>query len=177
MQAYIELINMYRKEKLTTDAIVLALKMERHVRRKIIGPANELAAKTGRRPYPPWLAKDIKFHFERDLKEASNVCHENLLKIEALKHTILDNDIYFLKDDGRGKRVRSVDMEGIKKLDIVLRLERAARNTKLAQQVWYSPDYALVSGESLSLINLAGREFYLPNMPDRMAELTSSKHK
>jgi len=174
LSGYQHIVRLYREEKIHTDPVVLALHLYRMFTTEIREPANKIARKTGEPPLEEWAPADILYHFQNELDEASNETHETIKELRQLKRIVRLNDMSFLKDDGQGNMIESIDEMGLKKYLAICKELRAQRNSKPERQFLYSNDWSVLGTDTLSLMN-THRRFYTMNMPAQLLAMSKKR--
>jgi hypothetical protein len=108
------------------------------------------------------MASDILYHFQYEIVEATNACHENILTLRELQRLVVTRDVCRLKDDGTGGQVITVDDEGLDKLLKIMKEERAQRGSKPERQVFANTDYTLTEIPGFASTH---RPFFSPAVP------------
>lgn len=162
-KAWNQLMTMYRRSRVDTDPVVLAMEMQIFFEKYIRKPANKYRSRE-QEEIPEQRAIDIYWHCRKHIKEASNRLIQRLDELQEAADTIYEQNLYKPIRNVRGE-VRLVVRK--KELDAYLKLvkeERMMRKERPERMVLFSNDYCLDTSDVRGFANVQ-RPFYMDNMP------------
>jgi hypothetical protein len=156
-------MTMYRKSRVDTDPIVLAMEMAVFFEKRIRQPGNKYK-RPNQDEIPEQRAIDIYIHCRKHIKEASNRLLSRLDELQEIADSIYENALFKPIRDVRGN-VRLIPRK--KYIDPYLKIikeERMMRKERPERMILFSNDYCLDTSDVRGFANTQ-RPFYLDNMP------------
>lgn len=163
LRRYNEMINMYRRGRIDTDPVVLAIELFLFFEFFIRRPANKF--KMAHQPeIPIWSARDIYEHMRKHIKEASNRIYVRLDQVTEAIDTIYENGLYKPVKNVMGNWVPMVRKKYIEPFLDLIKEERALAKLEPSKMFMFSNEYSITTSEVATFINKR-KGFYLENPP------------
>jgi hypothetical protein len=162
-KAWNQLMNMYRKSRVDTDPVVLAMEMAVFFEDYIRTPANKYR-RSGQEKIPRQKAIDIYVHCRKHIKEASNRLIQRLEELQEIGDTIYETHLFKPIKNIRGETRLVARKKVIDSYLKIIKEERMTRKERPERMLLYSNDYCLDTSDVRGFSNTQ-RPFYMDNLP------------
>lgn len=162
-KAWNQLMNMYRKSRVDTDPVVLAMEMAKFFEKHIRIPGNKFK-RPDQEEIPEQSAMDIYVHCRKHIKEASNRLLQRIEELQEIGDSIYESCLYKPVYDVRGRVILVPRKKYVDTYLKILTAERLMRKENPTKHLLCSQDYSLDTADVRGFANIQ-RPFYLDNMP------------